>query len=337
MPDAVAFSVRAAWQQELAQAIRDPLQLGQLLDLPQTWVQQHAGARELFPMMVTRHFVNLMTRGDCDDPLLRQVMPSADEYLERDGFVVDPLQEQNNEHPGILHKYKSRVLVILRGGCAINCRYCFRRHFPYAEHHFGSEQRRQLLDLVRQDTAINEVILSGGDPLLATDTQLERLLSELESVPQLRRVRIHSRLPVVLPSRLTQQLAKRLEQSRLQSILVLHANHPNEVATELAQGLELWARHGITLLNQSVLLRGVNDDVEVLSDLSEKLFAAKVLPYYLHQLDAVKGASHFAVTDAVALTIAEGLRTALPGFLVPRLVREIAGEPSKTPLELSRC
>ncbi|WP_258808293.1 EF-P beta-lysylation protein EpmB [Pseudidiomarina sp. CB1] len=335
MSKADVISIRPAWQQELAKAIRDPILLGQQLDLPDDWIAAHSRARELFPVMVTRHFVSLMERANVADPLLRQVMPAQDEYLDQAGFVTDPLAEQDNTTPSLLHKYRSRVLVILRGGCAINCRYCFRRHFPYNEHHFGRAQRQELFTYIQADPNINEVILSGGDPLLATDDQLFQLLAELEVIPQLKRVRIHSRLPVVLPERLTPALGKRLGASRLQALLVLHTNHPHEVAPQLHEALVPWAQAGVTLLNQSVLLRGVNDSADVLAELSEALFAAKVMPYYLHQLDKVKGASHFAVTDAEALQIAEQLRALLPGFLVPRLVREVAGEPSKTPLELT--
>ncbi|CAB0151793.1 L-lysine 2,3-aminomutase [Pseudidiomarina piscicola] len=335
MTEAATIAVRPAWQQALAQAIRAPEQLAEHLNLPHSWVQQHGAARELFPLMVTRHFANLMTPGDIDDPLLRQVMPHLDEYQETEGFTTDPLEEQNAQQPSLLHKYRSRVLVIMRSGCAINCRYCFRRHFPYADHHFGPQQRAQLLAYLQRDPAINEVIVSGGDPLLATDKQFSQLLDELEQLPQLKRIRIHSRLPVVLPERLTHELAERLARSRLQAVLVIHANHPQEIAPQLQQRLIHWADAGITLLNQSVLLRQVNNNADVLAELSERLFAARVLPYYLHMLDKVKGASHFAVTDAEACALAAQLRAQLPGFLVPRLVREVAGEPSKTPLELT--
>ncbi|WP_417659002.1 EF-P beta-lysylation protein EpmB [Pseudidiomarina sp.] len=324
--------VRPQWQQELAQSITDPVELAQQLELPQGWVEQHLSARKLFPLRVTQYFVDQMERGNTADPLLLQVMPQADEFTQQAGFVTDPLEEQDNEHPGILHKYKSRVLVILRGGCAINCRYCFRRHFPYEDHHFGRAQLHQLIALIEADANINEVILSGGDPLMANDQQLDTVLTALEQLPQLKRIRIHSRLPVVLPSRLTHELAKRLQQSRLQAILVLHANHANEITQALMNALKVWADAGITLLNQSVLLAQINDDAITLAELSEALFAAGVLPYYLHQLDKVAGASHFSISDEKARNLEQQLRAMLPGFLVPKLVREVAGEASKTPL-----
>lgn len=326
------LDIRPQWQQELAQAVSDPIELAELLGLSKSWANQHASARALFPLRVPRFFISLMQPNREDDPLLLQVMPNAAEFIEQPGFVADPLQEQHGEHPGILHKYRSRVLVILRGGCAINCRYCFRRHFPYNEHHFGRKELAQLVDLIEQDSAINEVILSGGDPLMATDAQLEKILTTLEGIPQLKRIRIHSRLPVVIPSRLTAQLSRRLAASRLQAILVVHINHPNEVSSTLKAGITQFKQLGITVLNQSVLLRGINDHAATLVNLSEALFDAGIMPYYLHQLDQVAGASHFAITDDRARELANQIRAQLPGFLVPQLVREIAGEPNKTPL-----
>ena len=332
MSDSQAVSIRPLWQQQLAQAITSPEQLGELLQLPASWVAQHREARRLFPLRVTPHFVKLMQPGDCNDPLLLQVMPHHNEFTEHPEFTKDPLAEQSNTQPGILHKYKSRVLVILKGGCAINCRYCFRRHFPYQQHSFGKSELAGLVATIASDTNINEVILSGGDPLLATDEKLDEILTTLEQLPQLRRIRIHSRLPVVLPTRLTNRLAERLARSHLQAILVLHINHPREVAEELIAAARAWHQAGVTLLNQSVLLKGINDSATCLSELSEKLFAANIMPYYLHQLDKVAGASHFAVTDEAALKLYQQLLAELPGFLVPKLVREIAGEASKTPL-----
>lgn len=325
-------AVRPQWQQELAQACTDPRQLGELLALPASYIAQHMQARELFPLRVPHHFIRLMTPGDVHDPLLRQVMPLADEYIEAPGYSADPLAEQQSDTPGLLHKYQSRVLIVFRGGCAINCRYCFRRHFPYDEHPFGRQQVEEVLAYIAADKQINEVILSGGDPLMASDKHILSFLNACAEIPHLTRLRIHSRLPVVIPSRLTQELAAGLTGTRLKIILVLHANHAREVSPLLRKRLEYWREQGITLLNQSVLLKGVNDSVQALQELSEALFDAGVLPYYLHQLDKVSGASHFAISDNEALRIMRKLRAALPGFLVPKLVREEAGEPAKTPL-----
>lgn len=332
MQNIQTVQLRPQWQQELAQAVSDPYQLAELLSLPKAWADEHASARQLFPLRVPRYFVGLMQQGNERDPLLMQVMPNAAEYLEHPEFVTDPLQEQQGEHNGVLHKYRSRVLVILRGGCAVNCRYCFRRHFPYQDHHFGRQQLEQLVTIIGADSAINEVILSGGDPLMATDSQISRIIDRLEAIPQLKRIRIHTRLPVVLPSRLTEELAQRLAQSRLKAILVLHTNHANEVSVSLKKALATYQNLGITLLNQSVLLKGINDTAAQLVDLSEALFDAGVMPYYLHQLDKVAGASHFDVSDERARALHLQIRARLPGFLVPQLVREIAGEPNKTPL-----
>lgn len=333
IPSTVHETSRADWQVQLASAFKSPFELGRALRLPEPWIQQHAPARELFPMLVPRHFASLMTPADIHDPLLRQVWPMADEFNHVQGYSADPLGEAHvSAQAGVLHKYKSRLLVILRGGCAVNCRYCFRRHFPYAEHKFGRQELGSLLEYLTAHPTINEVILSGGDPLMASDRSIAKLLDVIEVLPQLTRIRIHSRLPVVLPARLTDALAKRLQASRLQAILVLHANHSRELSTPLRQGLANWRAAGVHLLNQSVLLKGVNDTAAELAQLSEALFSMDVMPYYLHQLDKVAGAAHFAVDDTQATALIKQLHVELPGFLVPKLVREIAGELSKTPL-----
>lgn len=324
---------RAEWQKQLAASFKDPLALGRALQLPESWIAKHAPARQLFPMLVPRHFASLMTARDLNDPLLRQVWPQVEEFDEVAGFGTDPLGEADvSAQPGVLHKYKSRLLVILRGGCAVNCRYCFRRHFPYSEHKFGRQQLVDLVAYLQDHPEINEVILSGGDPLMASDANIGALLDAIERLPQLTRIRLHSRLPVVVPARLTKALASRLHASRLQAILVIHANHPNELSAPLAEGLAIWRNAGIHLLNQSVLLKGINDSADTLAQLSERLFQLNVLPYYLHQLDKVAGASHFAVDDSRATALIKQLQIELPGFLVPKLVREIAGELSKTPV-----
>lgn len=332
MTQVAALSVRPQWQQELAQAITEPQQLLEAVGLAHLANSHDEAARRLFALRVPRPFVAQMQYGNADDPLLRQVMTQAAEFESPADYSSDPLAEQQGPVPGLLHKYPSRVLLVLKGGCAVNCRYCFRRHFPYQEHRLDRQTLQQALAYIANQPAVNEVILSGGDPLMANDRQLAELLAQLAQLPQLQRVRIHSRLPVVIPSRLTDELAASLSQSRLQSVLVIHANHAQELSDELLGKLQNWQRQGITLLNQSVLLAGVNDNLDALSTLSERLFSGGVLPYYLHQLDKVKGASHFAVSDARAQQLWQQMLTRLPGFLVPRLVREEANKLSKSPM-----
>lgn len=322
------------WQKELARAFTTPEQLLDYLGLDAAPWQPGLAARRLFPMRVPRPFADKMEKGNPHDPLLRQVLPLVEEFAEVPGFVTDPLDEHDSALPGLLHKYRSRVLLVLRGGCAVNCRYCFRRHFPYADNSPGQGGWQPAIDYIAAHPEINEVILSGGDPLMARDEHIAALLDELEGIAHLRRLRIHSRLPVVIPARLTDRLRDRLAQSRLRPVLVLHVNHAHEVDDYLASRLHSWQRAGITLLNQSVLLAGVNDTADALEALSERLFEAGVLPYYLHQLDKVAGAAHFAVSDEHARALISELLSRLPGFLVPRLVREIGGEHSKTPLDL---
>ena len=323
------------WQREFAQSFSTPSELGKALQLDADWVEQQSAARTLFPMRVPRPFAALMEPGNPKDPLLLQVLPLQAEFEQVAGFIQDPLEEQELSGPtGLLHKYKSRVLIVLRGGCAVNCRYCFRRHFPYHEHSVSKRELAHIDEYLAAHKEINEVILSGGDPLMANDQHIETLIQQIESHPHITRLRIHSRLPVVIPQRLTPKLTQLLSSSRLQAILVLHINHGNELSTDLQQRLQMLKHNGIWLFNQSVLLKGVNDSVATLVTLSEKLFAASVLPYYLHQLDRVEGAAHFEVDEAEGRLIMQGLLRELPGFLVPKWVRENGGEQSKTPLAI---
>jgi EF-P beta-lysylation protein EpmB len=325
---------RARWQLELARAYRDPRDLLRDLDLdPEPYVAGFAAGAP-FPTLVPRPFVARMRSGDPDDPLLRQVLPVADEGRAAPGFVADPLAEQAGARPGLLHKYRSRVLVILRGGCAINCRYCFRRHFPYGDHALTRGALEEIVAYVGARPEVDEVILSGGDPLLTKDAELAAVVEALGELPQLRRLRIHTRLPITLPSRITPALVDLLGGAPWPTIVVFHTNHARELDAEVDGALRDLRGAGVTLLNQSVLLRGVNDSVEALAELSERLFEAGVLPYYLHLLDRVAGAAHFEVGEDEARALVAGLYRTLPGFLVPRLVREIAGEPSKVPIDL---
>ena len=327
-------TVETNWQKELAMSFTDPLALLEYLELDSNTLGHHGQARRLFPMRVPRHFASLMEKGNWHDPLLRQVMPLADEFVVTPGYSADPLDEHDTARPGLLHKYKSRVLLIVRGGCAVNCRYCFRRHFPYADNAVSKAQWHDALAYIAQDSAIDEVILSGGDPLMANDTQLEWLAARIESIPHIKRLRIHTRLPVVIPSRLSDTFSHWFTGSRLQPVMVIHANHANEISAPLKARLQHLRQQGVTLLNQSVLLKDVNDSADVLVNLHEALFNAGVLPYYLHVLDKVQGAAHFDYDDDKARELMAQVIERQPGYLVPKLVREIGGQPGKTPIDL---
>lgn len=334
IPRTKAICQTPSWQQELAAAITDPAQLWELLDLPREQLPGGLAAHRDFPLRVTHHYLSLIQRGDLQDPLLKQILPVDSECRESPGFLADPVGDlQAHKSPGLLHKYQGRALLMSARSCAINCRYCFRRHYPYSEASLRGDQLDETLEYLGTNPDIEELILSGGDPLVWSDQRLSALVQRLEQLPQLRRLRIHSRLPVALPSRLTARFYQAVEQSRLRTVLVLHVNHPGELAPELVDALKPAGRHGLTLLNQAVLLRGINDQVEILASLSEQLFNAGILPYYLHQLDPVQGAAHFAVPDEQAIELQRQLHRRLPGYLVPRLVREIPGNPGKTPLQ----
>jgi EF-P beta-lysylation protein EpmB len=319
-----------AWRRELADAIRDPAELCRMLGLDAALAEPTARAANGFPLLVPRGFVARMRRGDPHDPLLLQVLPRPAELETAEGFSADPLAEQAAlAAPALVRKYAGRVLLLAAGGCAVNCRYCFRREFPYAESGVDQAGLDAALDAVAADASIHEVILSGGDPLLLDDDRLERLVARVESLPHVRRLRIHSRLPIVLPSRVTDRLAATLAGTRLACVVVVHANHPAELDDSVAAALSRLAAARAILLNQAVLLEGVNDSLDVLKDLSERLVDLGVIPYYLHLLDRVVGTSHFEVSEAAAAALHAGLRGTLPGYAVPRLVREVPGEPAK--------
>jgi L-lysine 2,3-aminomutase len=330
-----------AWQQELAQAIRDPLELLGMLGLSpgqiapgETAASLRAGAAG-FALRVPRSYVARMRHGDPRDPLLRQVLSTGAETLAVPGYVEDPLHEDAARAvPGLLHKYQGRALLVTTGACAVHCRYCFRRHYDYGADHETEAASRWSAALahVAGDASIEEVILSGGDPLSLGNARLAQLLQQVRDIPHVRRVRIHTRTPVVLPSRVDAGLIAALQPLRDRLAIVLHANHPAELDAATVSALRRLGAECTALLNQSVLLAGINDDAPVLALLSQRLFEAGVLPYYLHQLDAVAGAAHHAVDDARARQIHAQLAATLPGYLLPRLVREIAGASGKTPL-----
>ncbi len=321
----------SAWQRELARAITDPAELLRELKLDPALLPAARAAAARFPLRVPRGFVARMRESDPDDPLLRQVLPLGAELEATPGFIADPVGDRAAQAvPGVLHKYHGRALLIATGACAVHCRYCFRREYPYTESHAGADQWRPALAYLTRDPSVREVILSGGDPLSLSDRRLGVLLTALERVPHLERLRIHSRQPIVLPERVDEGLLALLARTRLRLVLVVHANHPREMDATVRAALARLAAAGVTLLNQSVLLRGVNDSATTLAELSEALFAARVLPYYLHLLDPVRGAAHFDVNEIEASAIIKTLRRRLPGYLVPRLVREQPEQSAKT-------
>lgn len=320
------------WQRELSQSkISAGALLGQL-NLSPDQTRQFLNDNQIssnFPLRATQSYINRIEKGDPDDPLLRQILPLTEELIDGPGFSADPLNETNsNPSPGIIHKYRRRALLIVTQACAIHCRYCFRRHFPYQEN-TGTQQWQQALEYLRNDSTLNEVILSGGDPLSANDLQLARLSTELAGIRHIERLRIHTRMPVVLPARIDNKLLGWLEDWPGSKVIVIHSNHPNELNNEVAEAVRKLRDAGATVLNQSVLLRGVNDHAPTLALLSEKLFDIGVLPYYLHQLDPVSGATHFEVDDTRAREIIAEVSAHLSGYLVPRLVREKPGAPAK--------
>lgn len=321
---------KSHWQTSLSNLITDPQILLEELGIGMEFLPQATQAAQAFPLRVTRSFVNRMKKGDPKDPLLLQVLPLGEELVKNKFYVSDPLQESDaNPIPGLLHKYAGRVLVMLTGACAIHCRYCFRREFPYSQNNPGRGWQ-QIMDYLAEDETLNEVILSGGDPLVVNDQILREFSEELVKVPHVKRLRIHSRIPIVLPERITDDFITWAQELKLKLVLVIHANHPLEINDEVMCALKKLKAVGVELLNQSVLLKGINDNVSVLKTLSEKLFTAGVLPYYLHVLDKVQGTAHFDMELEQAKQIHHQLQQQLPGYLVPKLVREDPENTSKT-------
>ena len=322
------------WQNQLSDLITDPHELIELLQLqPEDLIHGAILASAQFKLRVPRAFVAKMQKSNPDDPLLLQVLPHHLELNEHPDFVTDPLDEEaSNLIPGVLHKYQSRFLLTLTGACAVHCRYCFRRHFPYQENLPKNDDWEKIQDYLLAHPEINEVILSGGDPLTLSNRKLAIWIDRLSSISHLKILRIHSRVPIVLPNRLDDELISLLKNSRLRIILVVHSNHAAEIDNFTASKLMQISQQNILVLNQAVLLKGINDHPDILVDLSHRLFDARVMPYYLHVLDKVKGAQHFDLPSESIDSIYKEVLARLPGYLVPKLVREIAGEQNKTPL-----
>ncbi len=331
IPQSLPTVADISWQRELANAITDPNVLLTQLDLLGQLNQIDAKLIAQFPLRVPQSYVNKMRKGDKDDPLLRQVFPLINEAMDVTGFISDPVGDLSSvTSRGVLQKYQGRALLVLTGACAIHCRYCFRRHFPYSESNPLASQWVETLNALRAETSLTEVILSGGDPLSLSDSKLADVIQHIANIPHIQTLRIHTRLPIVLPQRVTSALCTMLHDTRLNVVMVIHANHANEIGMEDKQALTDLREAGCLLLNQSVLLRGINDSISALKQLSETLFDAGVLPYYLHLLDPVAGAHHFDVPLAEGKTLIAELRKQVAGYLVPKLVREEAGETSKT-------
>ncbi len=321
-----------SWQRALRDAVTSVGELLEMVGVDSTDVDWVQPARNDFPLRVPRSYIARMRRGDPCDPLLRQVLPVEAELYDTPGFLPDPLQEVSLSRGGMLEKYAARALLITTGACPLHCRYCFRRHYPYHADALPGSATAEVARRLRGQPAVREIILSGGDPLSLSNARLENLISELSSVDTLKTLRIHSRFPIVLPERIDAGLLEILQRSRLRIVIVTHCNHANEIDEAVIAALTALSECGATLLNQSVLLRGVNADADSLEALGYRLFDAGILPYYLHQLDRVSGTAHFEIEDVEASSLIAALRQRVPGYLVPRLVREIPGELSKTPL-----
>lgn len=322
-----------SWQKALAAAIRDPDVLIDELGLSDEFRLPARQAATLFPLFVTHSFLKRMQPGDPRDPLLLQVLPLGAETEPVPGFAADALDEaQAHIAPGLLQKYAGRALLIATGACAIHCRYCFRRNFSYGDEPRRLAEWEPAFTRLAEDPSIREIILSGGDPLMLTDARLGEIIRRLDAIGHLDRLRIHTRLPIVLPERVTDAFLSLLRQSRMTPIVVVHTNHPAEIVGDCRDVLRNLVRSGITVLNQTVLLRGINDTVDTLAELSERLINVGVIPYYLHQLDRVSGTAHFEVAPAQGIELVANLRGRLPGYAVPQYVREIPGERHKIPL-----
>jgi EF-P beta-lysylation protein EpmB len=328
-PGAASIEV-TTWQQEKKRAVRDAYQLCRELGLPRSLAEKSSSASQGFPLFAPYPFIRRIRCGDPADPLLRQLLPLPEEQERVAGYTSDPVADlASQRRPGVIQKYRGRALFIASGACAVHCRYCFRRYFPYSVAPHSTEQWDEALQPLTDDPTIREIILSGGDPLTLHDEQLQTLLAKLDRLPHLRRLRIHTRLPVVIPRRVTSALLRMLSSTRLNTVLVLHINHAQEIDSDVAAAVRRLRAAGSWLLNQAVLLRGVNDSLASLVGLSEALVELQIVPYYLHQLDRVTGAAHFEVSIATGRRLVRQMRQHLPGYAIPRYVQDRPGELSK--------
>jgi EF-P beta-lysylation protein EpmB len=322
------------WQQQLAESFNNIEDLLHYLHLSHHDLPVSVAATKGFPLRIPLSFASSMKKGDPNDPLLRQVLPIKDELFAYPDYSDDPVGDlPSATQTGVLHKYQGRVLFINTGSCAINCRYCFRRNFPYSDLQLGKQQENAGIHYIQENPNISEVILSGGDPLLLSDARLAKLFAQFSAIKHLKRIRIHTRLPIVLPARITDDLINTLTQSSKQIVIVVHCNHANEINPRVIAACQLLKNNGIILFNQSVLLKGVNDNPATLCELSEQLFSNGIIPYYLHLLDKATGTGHFEVSEIEAINLIKRVQDTLPGYLVPKLVKELAGAKSKQSIQ----
>lgn len=325
-----------SWQMQLANCVTQPEELLEILGLDPSLLPAAINASKTFAMRIPRSYIARMEYSNPNDPLLKQILPLEQELREVAGFGIDPLGEKDkNPTEGVIHKYHGRLLLITSGACAVNCRFCFRRHFPYQDNQLSGRRLEEALNYIKNDDSIREVILSGGDPLAASDRRLKQLTGALADIPHVKVLRIHSRLPIVLPDRVTDDMLGWLASTRLKTVIVLHCNHANEINGNVRTAIARLKQTGATVLNQAVLLRDVNDSVDALVELSEALFDAGAMPYYLHLLDKVQGAAHFDIPRESAQDLVRGMMQRCSGYLVPKLVEEVAGETSKTIIPLN--
>ena len=317
------------WQQRLQEGFSDAKALLNYLQLPEEAAS--VTSEQLFPTRVPISFAQKMRKGDLSCPLLKQVLAISKENHVNEGFLIDPLNEQAaNPVQGLLHKYYGRVLITLASSCAINCRYCFRRHFPYKENQISASRWQAILEYIQADPSIHEVIMSGGDPLMHKTKRIKQYIDDLAPIAHVKTVRFHSRLPVVMPERINSNFIEMLKIAPFKIVMVIHCNHPAELCDQTKAVFKALTQAGVTLLNQSVLLKNINDSSKVLATLSHKLFEQSVMPYYLHILDKVKGTAHFDLDLIGAKKIYSQLQEKLPGYLVPKMVVEQPGAMNKT-------
>lgn len=321
------------WKKALSESVRSAEELFEILGLPEEYLEAAKQVATLFPLKVTRSYLSRIKYGDIHDPLLLQILPLHLENQLVDGFSNDPLGESlASPLSGVIHKYSGRVLLITTGACAVHCRYCFRRHYPYAQSNASHENWQAALNYIAADDTIYEVILSGGDPLSLSNQKVTDLIRSIAEIPQVTTLRIHTRLPIALPQRISDSFVTEMTATRLQIVMVIHTNHANEINHDVSMALGVLRQKGVLLLNQSVLLHKINDNATTLIALSKKLVAEGVMPYYLHVLDQVKGAAHFSVDTKHIQTIYTELKKQLPGYMVPKLVKELAGAQYKLPM-----